>query len=261
MQAEAGDCQQQAIECNPAQTDGEPFPRDEQPPAHTAQERVRQGRDRGQEPFRVDDGFPVQVRRSQQEAVSPAEDAAFSAGISIPQPEQPGIQDQQDAGHPGQAAGAKPPAQERRPQVAQGDPGQNAGQAEMVPGKEIPRKGEFDIVHGPAQQEDGDRPTQDPAGILLARQVHRQTHDKQEERENHVAQGQAVPGGMAQLRERLSIAVVDQNHAGDRQAAQHVDRKDTPPGGNITAHHSSPDTIWMSRCGNGIWMPCSLSAL
>ena len=94
------------------------------------------------------------------------------------------------------------------------------------------------VVHDEAKEDEQERPAAGVNEELCARGSTRDTgcrgqdggdtDQKQEGGKYEIGCGEAVPTGVAQLREgRRTHLIVDDDHECDRQAAQHVEREET----------------------------------
>src|SRR5687768_15088597 len=106
------------------------------------------------------------------------------------------------------------------------------------------------------EEDDGAAPENlpDDGGIAVSaraarreREVSGNSDDKEEERENEIRRCPPVPWRVTEWREERAPAsgVVHQQHCGDGQAAENVERQQALPNGST---HSSSEWSWFPRC-------------
>ena len=152
-------------------------------------------------------------------------------GIAVAQNEDSGIDDQKADDYGNSILMVTEQGEERHDAVAEGDALHDSPDAEVTKTEEIALDGVVEPVDEKTNGEQEYR-TLDDATDDLRRgfelrlhqgEVTRDTHDEEEEGEDEVAGGHAVPLGMVQHLEGFTPAVVDQYHSGDGDAAENVE--------------------------------------
>ena len=129
--------------------------------------------------------------------------------------------------------------EQRHDAVAEGDALHDSPDTEMSKAEEIAFDGVVEPVDEEANDEKEHRALDNATDDLGARfelgldqrEVAGDTHDEEEEGENEVAGGHAVPLGMLEHLKRLAPAIINKNHTCDSNAAENIEGKKT-----ITLH-------------------------
>ena len=197
-----------------------------------AEEDVGDGGDGAQQTLRIDGTLVIEMIVAEKVEIDLRQDIDASIlGIAIAQDENGGIYYKEaDDDRDGITMVAEK-GEERHNAVAEGDALHDSPDAEMAKAEEIAFDGVVEPVDEKAdgkQQHRSLDDTTDDLGRgfelrLHQREVTRDTHDEEEEGEDEVAGGHAVPLNMLEHLEGFTPAVVNQYHSGNGNAAENVE--------------------------------------
>ena len=209
-----------------------------------ADEHMAQGGQRGEDALRVG-GVPlVGVVGAQHGVVDDGEDVGGVVGIAVAQLKNDVIAHEQEGDDPRNETVVDRQGDDGGQAVADAQPRQYAEDALMAQqvAEALPRRWVDEAVGALDEHRDGDADEPQQQGALqhlpgagprpgevelTQREVGGDAHDEHERWEDEVGGREAYPVGVFEGREALgATGVVDQNHAGDGEAAQDVDGQD-----------------------------------
>lgn len=87
--------------------------------------------------------------------------------------------------------------------------------------------------------------------VPAERYVGRYAHDEHEERKYQIGRGQSVPVGMHERGVGSVGGIVDEDHAGYRDAAHYVEGEDSLAVAVVGGGHGMGDVMVIGKCGTG----------
>jgi hypothetical protein len=218
-----------------------------------AAERRRGRAERAEQALRVP--ALVQQVSVHQQVVEQRADVVLGAGpragraVDVHQDQQRGLGKQQRDDRDHRRAHAARQDDQRGEQIAQRDPLQDPGDAQVHPGevgKSIEQHADREDQRcAPHDLDEQALPRHARVGRLAHREPDRDADDEQERRVDHIGDGAAVPRRVAQDGEAMLAPAgrVDQDHRGDGDAAEGVEREKARPA-RCRLRPLAPRAVW-----------------